>query len=414
MLEGLRNNLAHAQDIVSCDWDAIVRLSDHLDRVLKGEGSSLRCRMVRTGRHRVAARGGRVRPWGIAMTWEQRYRLRHAARTSLVLWAGLSLAAALLVAPAVRWLDQETGWVVFGFSPDGARAVLGALVGSMLTFIVFVLSATLIVVQLASGQLTPRVIALVFALPGVKVTLGALHVHLRLHPAALGRVEDRVPDLHVGVAVLLNLACIVVFFLFVQRLSTGLRPTSMMQLVADRGPDGDRAGVPAGVRPGTGPSRPPERGASRRPRRWWSSSPGGPGWSWRSAWRTWCGSPGEADAVVELVPQVGDFVAAGDPLFRVYGGTRPLSPARAAGVRRGRGRADPGAGPAVRLPHPGGHRQQGPVARRSTTRPPRSWPWTRSTTCCSASAAGTWTRARPATGTGSSGSSTAPRTGPTT
>jgi hypothetical protein len=37
MLEGLRNSLAHAQDIVACDWDAIVRLSDHLDRVMKGE-----------------------------------------------------------------------------------------------------------------------------------------------------------------------------------------------------------------------------------------------------------------------------------------------------------------------------------------------------------------------------------------
>ena len=35
-LEGLRNNLAHAQDIVSCDWDAIVQLSAHLDRLLEG------------------------------------------------------------------------------------------------------------------------------------------------------------------------------------------------------------------------------------------------------------------------------------------------------------------------------------------------------------------------------------------
>jgi hypothetical protein len=37
MLEGLRNSLAHAQDIVAGDWDAIVRLSDHLERVLAGE-----------------------------------------------------------------------------------------------------------------------------------------------------------------------------------------------------------------------------------------------------------------------------------------------------------------------------------------------------------------------------------------
>jgi len=37
LLEGLRNNLAHAQDIVSADWDAIVQLSGHLDRALAGE-----------------------------------------------------------------------------------------------------------------------------------------------------------------------------------------------------------------------------------------------------------------------------------------------------------------------------------------------------------------------------------------
>ena len=93
------------------------------------------------------------------MTWGQRYRLRNTYRTSLVLWSVLCLFAALVAAPLIRWLDHETGWVVFGYSPDGARAVLSVLVGSMLTFIVFVLSATLIVVQLASGQSSPRVIA---------------------------------------------------------------------------------------------------------------------------------------------------------------------------------------------------------------------------------------------------------------
>src|SRR5262245_14604565 len=126
------------------------------------------------------------------MTWEQRYRLKLAARTSLVLWAGLALVTALVCAPAVRWLDQQTGWAIFGYSPDGARAILGALVGSMLTFIVFVLSATLIVVQLASGQLTPRVIAIVFAMPSVRITLGIMTFTFAYTLAALGRVEDRV------------------------------------------------------------------------------------------------------------------------------------------------------------------------------------------------------------------------------
>ncbi len=32
-LEALRNNLAHSQDILSCDWDTIVRLVENLDKV---------------------------------------------------------------------------------------------------------------------------------------------------------------------------------------------------------------------------------------------------------------------------------------------------------------------------------------------------------------------------------------------
>lgn len=33
-IEALRNNLAHSQDIITCDWDTIVGLSENLDRVL--------------------------------------------------------------------------------------------------------------------------------------------------------------------------------------------------------------------------------------------------------------------------------------------------------------------------------------------------------------------------------------------
>ncbi|OUT55014.1 MAG: hypothetical protein CBB71_20950 [Rhodopirellula sp. TMED11] len=36
MLEKLRNNLAHSQDIISSDWEAIVALSENLDSVLDG------------------------------------------------------------------------------------------------------------------------------------------------------------------------------------------------------------------------------------------------------------------------------------------------------------------------------------------------------------------------------------------
>ncbi len=258
------------------------------------------------------------------MNWEQRYRLGQAARTSLVLWAGLSLAAALVCAPATRWLDRETGWTIFRFGPDGARAILGMLAGSMLTFIVFVLSTTLIVVQLASGQLTPRIITIVLTTPGVKFTLGTLTFAYTFTLAALGRVEERVPDLHVSVAVLLNLVCIMVFFRFVQQLAGGLRPASLLLLVSDRAWRVIEQVYPAAFDP--------QRGEQ-------STSAALPASSARVVEFT--GRTGvimafsasnlvrlarETDAIIELVPQVGDSVARGDPLFRIFGGSRPLSP----------------------------------------------------------------------------------------
>jgi uncharacterized membrane protein len=195
----------------------------------------------------------------------------------------------------------------------------------MLTFIVFVLSATLIVVQLASGQLTPRVIALVLAMPGVKVALGALTFTYAYTVAALGRVEDRVPDLFVSVAVLLNLACIVVFFWFVQRLASGLRAGNLLLLVGARAQR-----VVEQVYPQPYDPQRPEQSAS-------GALPAGP-----ARVVEFDGQAGvvmafgaaelvrvakEADAIVEMVPQVGDSVARGDPLFRVFGGTRPPSAA---------------------------------------------------------------------------------------
>ncbi len=38
LLEALRNSLAHAQDIITSDWDAIILLTKDIDRVLTGPG----------------------------------------------------------------------------------------------------------------------------------------------------------------------------------------------------------------------------------------------------------------------------------------------------------------------------------------------------------------------------------------
>jgi uncharacterized membrane protein len=257
------------------------------------------------------------------MTWEQRYRLRRSFRTSLVLWGALALVAALVAALFIRLLDEQTGWKLFGFSPEGARAILGVLVGSMLTFIVFVLSATLIVVQLASGQSTPRVVALVLASPGMKFALGTLTFTFTFTLAAISRIEERVPDLHVGVAVILNLICIIVFLEFVQRLSTSLRPAALIQLVADHAQQVFDDVYPTPFDAGRSNASAMTTVSKSTATMEVLAERSGIVIAFGAAELVRLAEA--ADAVIELVPQVGDFVAAGEPLFRVAG-PRPVSP----------------------------------------------------------------------------------------
>src|SRR5262249_8929239 len=95
------------------------------------------------------------------MTWQQRHRIRAFLSSSLWPIPLASLAAALPLPHLVFWIDRRTGWTL-NVSIDGARAVAGLLAGSLLSFIVFVFSVLLVAVQLASAQLTPRIIARVF------------------------------------------------------------------------------------------------------------------------------------------------------------------------------------------------------------------------------------------------------------
>src|SRR5881392_1766342 len=89
------------------------------------------------------------------MTWFQRYQWQHFVRTSFWFFPVCSIVVAILLLRILPWVDASLGWQGFNFTLEGAKAVLGGLNGSMLTFLVFVLSSMLLVLQLASAQLTP-------------------------------------------------------------------------------------------------------------------------------------------------------------------------------------------------------------------------------------------------------------------
>src|SRR5262245_1260364 len=104
------------------------------------------------------------------MTWLQRHRFRHYLQNSIWVYPVLALVVGLVLARLLLHLETQLGWTGH-LDADSVRAVLGTLAGSIFTFIVFVCSSLLLVVQLASAQLTPRMIAVLFGDLVTKVTL---------------------------------------------------------------------------------------------------------------------------------------------------------------------------------------------------------------------------------------------------
>ena len=256
------------------------------------------------------------------MTWLQRYQLRRMFRWSLWHLPALAMLTVLLVAPLVRWVDHAIGWSWFNLTPDGARSILGAFTASMLTFVVFVVSSMLIVVQLASAQLTPRVIAMAFSDRKFKWVLAAFTFTYAYTIAAAGRVEDVTPQLPVALAIMLNLACIGLFFWFVQALGGSLRPIMVLSGVAGEGLAVIESVYPTGFDLAEMPQA-------------WSPLPqefneitheGQTGVFLAFSQPDLVSLAERSDSVIVLIPQVGDFLSKGEPLFRVSTSGPPIDP----------------------------------------------------------------------------------------
>jgi len=242
----------------------------------------------------------------------------------LGIWPILAMGLAIAAAPLFRWLDGVVGWSWFNYSPEGAMGILGAFTASMLTLIVFVLSSLLIVVQLASAQMTPRIIALVFRNPKVKFVLALFTFSYAYTIAVSGRIDQSAPQLSVTFAIMCNLACIAVFFWFVAWVAEGLRPISVLRDVSEQG-----RRVHENVYPNM------FDGSQEQPH--WSPALDAEaeiiGHSGKSGVVLAFSQSGlveiasRAGAVIELVPQVGDFLARGEPLFRVHQGDKAIDPA---------------------------------------------------------------------------------------
>jgi len=258
------------------------------------------------------------------MSWASRKRLRVFVRSTLWVVPALSTLAAFLSVPLLRVVDRSLGFHFFRYTPDGARALAAIVAAAMLSFVVLFFSVLLLTVQIASSTLSPRIIARPFRSRTLKASLGLFVFTLIYSMEVVARgTEGSLGQMAAAMVFILTIVSICVFLYVVEHVSKQLRPVTVMTEVAS-----DGLQVIKAVYPNIQGNEDQEEE--------FDATPLGPA----SRVITYEGDPGVVQAIdtaaltkmavrarctIEVVPQVGDFVAIHDALFRLYGGAGAIA-----------------------------------------------------------------------------------------
>jgi len=70
-----------------------------------------------------------------------------------------AIPLSLVAVRILHWLDIRLGFTFLGLEPVDAKTLLEAFVSATLAFVVFTFGSLLVAIQIASAQMTPRIIA---------------------------------------------------------------------------------------------------------------------------------------------------------------------------------------------------------------------------------------------------------------
>jgi uncharacterized membrane protein len=256
------------------------------------------------------------------MNWDRLYRLRSYVKSSLWIIPFFAIPLELVLVRAVDELDVRLNLSLLRFSAPGAQAVLQTIISATLSFLVFAFGSILVAIQIASGQMTPRIIATTLLRDDVvKYTVGLFIFTLLFATSVLNKTGTDVHQLVVFVAAVLGLGCFAAFLYLIDYAARLLRPISILALVGNKG-----LAVVEDVYPepslGPGPfdGRYHALGSPDRV----VQHEGTSGIVLAVNLQVLAAAAERSNGVIEFVPQVGDFVAVDEPLFNLYGGTAAI------------------------------------------------------------------------------------------
>jgi uncharacterized membrane protein len=257
------------------------------------------------------------------MEWRKGYALRSYIRSTMWVVPVLAYAASFVLIRVVGYVDDRLQWQWnWKVEPDTVQSVLQGLVAATVSFIVFAFSSLLVAIQIASAQLTPRIIATTLLRDNTLRWIVALFVlTLSFGVGTLARSQAQVQYLLLTCSVLLAGASTVAFIYLIDYAARLLRPVSIVWRLGEEGIKVVEQVYPFKIKGPRAPDKlevppdPPDRLVLHK------------GVSaiilavdlqalLREAERT--------DGVIEVVHQVGNFLSVDEPLFHLYGGAVSL------------------------------------------------------------------------------------------
>jgi uncharacterized membrane protein len=256
------------------------------------------------------------------MQWNRLYAFKSYVLSALWLAPLIAFVASQITFRVLHTLDIDFGAIPgFAFSTEGTVSAMDIDITLNLSFIVFAFGSLLVAIQVASAQLTPRIIATTLLRDNVIRWIVGLFVYgLLLAVGARNRLET-VPRFIVSLAAIWGLVSTVAFLLLIDYAARLLRPVSIAWRIGKQGLKVVESVYPRSIdeprvakysRQELGP---PERIVEHR---------GTSGVVLAVNLEALIAEAQKASGIIEFVPRVGDFVAVGEPLFLLRGGATAI------------------------------------------------------------------------------------------
>jgi len=251
------------------------------------------------------------------MTWNKWYAFRSYLRSSLWTVPFIALLLEQVTFRVIYALDARIEWSpAWPFGLSGTQTALQTIITLILSFIVFTFGSLLVAIQVASGQLTPRIIATTLLRDNViRRTVGLFVFTLLFALGTVARIETTVPGLVMWAAAVLGLASVMAFLFLIDYAARLLRPVSILWRVGEEGLAVIESVHPKPVRDTDALlARHPKLGTPDRI----ISHRGTSAIVLAVNLEALVAEASRVDGVIEVVPRVGDFVAIGEPVFMLH------------------------------------------------------------------------------------------------